>query len=136
MLARGALAISLLAGMPVWRMPTVLPVTGRATYYAEGVMERVWQYRIQSGDVRPCKECIGAVAMMHSGDIGRKVWVEHDGEVLGPFIVVDCAAPQDFPALERRGIVVEVPYWLARHWKMAGPVGVRVLDRPAWPVQE
>jgi hypothetical protein len=103
---------------------------GKATYYADGVMERMWQLRIQAGDVQPCKDCIGAVAMMRRGDIGRKVWVERNGEVTGPFIVVDCAAPQDYPALSGRGLVLEVPYWLAQRWKMAGPVAVRVLERP------
>ena len=121
--------VGLLATVASWQAPTALPATGKATYYAHGVMERVWQYRIQNGHVQPCKECIGAVAMMHSGDIGRKVWIERKGEVLGPFLVVDCAARQDYPGLVKRGVVIEVPFWLAQHWKMAGPVEVKVLDR-------
>ncbi len=68
--------------------------------------------------------------MRHPEDLGRKVWIEHDNEVLGPFIVVDCAAPKDLPVLLKRGLVVEVPYWVAGRWKMAGPVDVRVLDQP------
>ncbi len=113
-----------------WHVPTTLPAAGHATYYADGVMEAVWSYRIREGDVGACPNCIGAVAMLHAADVGRIVWVEHDDEILGPFMVVDCAAAQDFPTLVRRGTVVEVPYWVAQRWEMAGPVDVRVLDRP------
>ncbi|HEX9115627.1 MAG TPA: hypothetical protein VGA61_06130 [Anaerolineae bacterium] len=114
-----------------WQAPTVLPVVGKATYYADGLMEQVWTYRLQVGEVNSCQECIGAVATMHAGDIGRIVWVEYDNEVWGPFIVVDCASFQDYPMLMERGMVLEVPYWLAQRWKMAGPVDVKVVGRPA-----
>ncbi len=119
----------LLVGMPVWETPTALPATGLATYYTGGVLEWVYNYRIEQGHIAPCKECVGAVAMLHSGDVGRKVWVQHADETLGPFIVVDCAAPEDYPRLQQRGIIVELPYWVATRWDMTGPTRVRVLDR-------
>ena len=41
-----------------------------------------------------CPECVGTVALLRAGDIGRKVWLQPPGgEKVGPFLVIDCRAP-------------------------------------------
>jgi hypothetical protein len=130
-LAAGILFLAtLFAGNEAWTGPTALPVEGKATYYGPGVMEWVWQYRLNLGSVPQCPDCLGPVAMMRKGDIGRKVWLQYKGQVSGPYMVVDCAGRTDFPNLTKRGLVAEVPYRLAMRWGMKGPVNVTVLDAP------
>ena len=124
------LMLALLVGPVDWTGPTTLPASGHASYYNPGVMDIVWQNRLNTGRVGPCAECAGAIAMLREGDIGRKVWLEHKGEVLGPFMVVDCAGPKHYARLVEKEEVAELPYWLAQRWKMLGPIDVTVLDRP------
>ena len=119
-----------------WVGPTDLPASGNATYYSDGLMESVAEYRLGIGDVVSCKECVGYVAMMRKGDIGRKIWLNYQGRISGPWLVVDCADPRDFPSVLKREIVVEVSYALAQEWEMAGPVSVTVLERPPPSLQE
>ncbi len=124
------LVLTLVAAATGWATLTDLPATGKASYYNPGVMATVWQNRLAQGKVSPCPECIGAVAMLRQPDIGRKVWVEYKGEVLGPFMVVDCAGPKHYQALVDKGEIAELPYWLAQRWNMADRIGVVVRDRP------
>ena len=73
-----------------------MPQTGLATYYAPGMMEYVAGYRQTQGQLPACPECVGTVALLRAGDIGRKVWLQQaDGERVGPFLVIDCARRQD-----------------------------------------
>ncbi len=129
------LALNLLAAGAGWTTPTDLPATGKASYYNPGVMEIVWQNRVAQHKVGPCPECIGAVAMLRQPDLGRKVWIEYKGEVLGPFLVVDCAGPRHYQALVDKGEVVELPYWLALRWNMAGRIEVVVRDKPPGSIE-
>ncbi len=112
---------------------TPLPLTGLATFYAEGLMDYVRDYRLGLGQVADCPECVGAAALLRAGDIGRKVWLQAAGEEpVGPFLVVDCARREDFPLLSDRGWAVDVSYELGRLWGMAAPLGgVTVLEDPA-----
>ena len=62
-----------------------LPQTGLATFYAPGMMEYVEGYRQSQGQLPSCPECVGTVALLRAGDIGRKVWLQPpDGERVGP----------------------------------------------------
>jgi hypothetical protein len=110
-----------------------LPQTGLATYYAPGMMEYVAGYRQTQGQLPPCPECVGTVALLRAGDIGRKVWLQQtDGERVGPFLVIDCARRQDVDPLVARGWVVDVSYELGQAWAMNRPLaGVTVLEDPA-----
>lgn len=112
---------------------TSLPYTGLATFYAEGLMDYVQGYRLGLGQVDECPECVGAVALLRAGDIGRKVWLQAPGgEPTGPFMVVDCARRKDYPRLLARGWAVDVSYELGRLWGMDAPLGdVTVFEDPA-----
>ncbi len=127
--------ILLLLPLPPWNTTTPLPIEGKAAYYAPYLMEQVARYRLRAGDVKPCPACIGYVAMMRKGDLGRQVWIERQGVVSGPYLVVDVAAPRDFAGVTGRGIVVEVDYGLAMQWGMQGPVAVRVLSGWEWMME-
>ncbi len=110
-----------------------LPQTGLATYYAPGMMEYVEGYRQSQGQLPACPECVGTVALLRAGDIGRKVWLQGpDGERVGPFLVIDCARRQDVAPLVGRGWAVDVSYELGQAWGMNRPLdGVTVLEDPA-----
>ena len=110
-----------------------MPQTGLATYYASGMMEYVEGYRRSQGQLPTCPECIGTVALLRAGDIGRKVWLQpRDGERVGPFLVIDCARRQDVAPLAARGWAVDVSYELGQAWAMTRPLdGVTVLEDPA-----
>ena len=110
-----------------------LPQTGLATYYAPGMMEYVAGYRQTQGQLPACPECVGTVALLRAGDIGRKVWLQaSDGERVGPFLVIDCARRQDVAPLVARGWAVDVSYELGQAWRMNRPLGgVTVLEDPA-----
>ena len=110
-----------------------LPQTGLATYYAPGMMEYVAGYRQTQGQLPACPECVGTVALLRAGDIGRKVWLQApEGERVGPFLVIDCARRQDVDPLVARDWVVDVSYELGQAWAMNRPLaGVTVLEDPA-----
>jgi hypothetical protein len=110
-----------------------LPQTGLATFYAPGMMEYVEGYRQTQGQLPACPECVGTVALLRAGDIGRKVWLQQsDGERVGPFLVIDCARRQDVDPLVARDWVVDVSYELGQAWGMNRPLdGVTVLEDPA-----
>lgn len=109
----------------LWMTPTDAPsIDGMATYYAPGLMQAVADNR--GMDLSHYR---GGVALNRAADLGRTVWLEHDGKIDGPFLVVDCARQGvHFNDRESRGHVLEVDYRQARDWRMvgAGPIPVRV----------
>ncbi|MEZ4769630.1 MAG: hypothetical protein R2844_14520 [Caldilineales bacterium] len=110
---------------PPWYMATPLPARGEVTFYAYDVMERTYHRRLELAQVPYCDKptCVGYVAMLRAGDLGRKVWLMRPGHPAeGPFLVVDYAAAKDFVRLDQRGLVAEVDYETARRWGMTGPV--------------
>lgn len=113
--------------------PSPLPIQGLATYYNPGVMEYVQDYRLRAGDIDGCPECVGSVALLRAGDIGRKVWLQPPGgDPVGPFLVVDCARRQDVLPLLQRNWVVDVSYEVGQDWGMNRPLdGVIVFQDPA-----
>ena len=88
-------------------MATPLPARGEVTFYAYDVMERAYHRRLELAQVPYCDKptCVGYVATLRPGDLGRKVWLMRPGmPPEGPFLVVDYAAASDFARLDRRGV--------------------------------
>ncbi len=116
---------------PPWYTSSEFPIAGEATYYAPGLMRWVYEYRIRQEQVPVCDppKCVGYVATLRPGDLGRTVWLKPPGRFAeGPFLVVDYAAAADFERLHQRGLVIEVDYETAQRWDMQGPVqNVQVL---------
>jgi hypothetical protein len=112
---------------------TPLPHTGLATFYAAGMMEHVLDVRAGHGQALRCDECVGTVALLRAGDIGRKVWLQPPGgERAGPFLVIDCARREDIPPLVARNWAVDVSFEVGQLWGMDRPLaGVTVLADPA-----
>lgn len=119
------------AGNPPWHAATELPARGQVTFYSPGLMEWVYEHRLRLEQVPVCDPpaCVGYVAMMRAGDLGRKVWLKPAGRPAeGPFLVVDYADQRNFDALWARGQVAEVDYATAQRWDMRGPLaGVLIL---------
>jgi len=111
---------------------TTAALIGLATFYAAGVMEQVVAYRTSIGQIAPCADCVGHVALLDQETIGRQVWLQAPGRpVEGPFLVVDCAAPRDREYLLSRGWVVDLDWETGQRWGMDAPLaGVRVLFEP------
>lgn len=139
MLAATILVISLLFNPqhtpdPPWYMASSLPAHGEVTFYAFDVMERAYHRRLELAQVPYCDKpaCVGYVATLRPGDLGRKVWLARPGfPAEGPFLVVDYAAARDFERLRQRGLIAEVDYQTARRWGMTGPItGVVMLAEP------
>lgn len=110
---------------PPWYMATPLPARGEVTFYAYDVMERAYHRRLELAQVPYCDKpaCVGYVATLRPGDLGRKLWLMRPGlPAEGPFLVVDYAAARDFARLDQRGMVAEVDYETARRWGMTGPL--------------
>ena len=118
------LTAALTLAAALWLTPTGEPaINGRATYYSPGLMEQVASNRGMN-----LADYAGGVALNRRADLGRTVWIIHDGKEYGPFKVIDCARQgADFEERERRGLVVEVSWQQGVEWHMLGPVPVRVL---------
>jgi hypothetical protein len=119
--------------VPGYWEQTPLPHTGLATFYAAGMMEHVLSVRGGYGQTLRCAECVGTVALLRAGDIGRKVWLQPPGgERVGPFLVIDCARREDIPPLVARNWAVDVSFEVGQLWGMDRPLdGVTVLADPA-----
>lgn len=109
----------------LWAIPTSdETIAGLATYYAPNVMEAVAVNRGMS-----IAGFRGGVALNRAGDLGRTVWLEHAGEIIGPYRVVDCARRGvHFEDRLSKGYIVEVDYRVARDWGIVGvgPAPVKV----------
>ncbi len=125
---------------PTYTDQTALPRTGTATYYTPGVMQAVLANRIAWRQVAPCPECVGYVALLRKGDIGRKVWLQYGADVVGPVLVIDCATTWDFLRL-KDWWAVDVSWEIAQRWNMQGGLTVTVYTTdprptpisPRWP---
>ncbi len=107
-----------------WYAATRLPARGEVTFYGAGVMETVYHLRLERAHVPYCDRpaCVGYIATLRPGDLGRKVWLDVPGiGIEGPFLVVDYAAARDFERLRRRGLIAEVDYATAQRWGMRRP---------------
>ncbi len=129
----------------LWSIPTSDDsVAGRATYYADGLMEQVAENRGRS-----LTGYVGGIALNRAGDLGRIVWLEWPDPkhgwlqttIEGPFLNVDCSQRRHFAERERRRLVVEVDAQTAqrRGFYEIAPAPVRVWfvnPEPAQPVRE
>jgi len=96
----------------------------------------VLSYRLVLGQVSPCPECVGYAALLRGGDLNRKVWIQWaEGDVEGPFLVIDAAASQHVSSLLARQWVVDVDYATAMRRALNAPRYVTVLDSPPTPVR-
>jgi len=87
---------------------------GGATFYAPWMMEGTARYRGMDLD-----RYVDGVSLMSPADIGREVWIKHNGEWEGPFLSVDTAQQNHMcQAIQTRGEVVEVGYSTAKRWGM------------------
>jgi hypothetical protein len=106
-----------------------LLIAGSATYYNPGIMDQVYANRLAWGQVEPCGECVGMVALIDAERIGERVWLSFDGgsSHVGPMLVVDCATAGHREALLARGWAVDVGW---DTWQRLGlpkmPVPVQV----------
>lgn len=116
---------ALLLAAAIWATPTdAQAIDGLATYYAPKMMQTVADNRGMD-----LTHYAGGVALNRAGDLGRTVWLEHAGEISGPYLVVDCSRRgEHFDDRESRGYVLEISYCLAREWRMVGigPAPVKV----------
>lgn len=108
-----------------WRSPNPHHFVGIATYYGEGIMEKVAARRGLSLDgVR------GGVALMNCGDIGSHVWLKRSPqyEFEGPYLVVDCSKREHlYWNVVVNNLAVEVDWQTSRRWGMSGGIaGVHV----------
>lgn len=92
---------------------TELPVSGLATYYNPGIMDEVVATRTAWGQLPKCPDCLGHVAMLWPGDLGRVVCVEAGGVRFGPYLVADVAASHHRDALLEKNWVLDAdrPVW-------------------------
>ena len=121
------------AGDPPWYVATPLP--GReVTFYAPDLWSKSTTGGLELAQVPYCDKptCVGYIATLRPGDLGRKVWLARPGGPLeGPFLVVDYASTRDFERLRRRTLIAEVDNQTARRWGMSGPLqGVWMVAQP------
>jgi len=90
-----------------------LPVTGLATYYNPGIMERAaYLQSLNHGfDLDP--DAIGYVAMLEVRDMGRIICITANGITIGPLQVADVAGRDVRERLREKGWVVDIdwPQW-------------------------
>ena len=88
--------------------------SGGATFYAPWLMEGTARYRELD-----LTGYVDGVSLMSPSDIGRDVWIKHNGVWEGPFLSVDTAQQNHMcQAVQTRGEVVEVGYRTAQRWGM------------------
>ena len=88
----------------------LVALSGLATYYSPGLMETVAANRGM-----PLDGYAGGVALNDCEHLGRSVWLEwEDGDIEGPFLVVDCAQQRHVGARDARGYVAEVDASVAK----------------------
>ena len=108
---------------PSYKGTSPLPAKGKAMYYGSGVMENVYQNRINWGQIDICNECIGYVALLRKGDINKRVYIKlpFGNTYEGPYQVIDVAGRNDVGDLFARGWVVDVGYNVWQAWAKKYP---------------
>ena len=110
-------------------------LTGKATFYSEGKMAEVAEYREFITDTVAYQSWlqssgyVGAVALNRARDRFREVWLQRpDGTIEGPFLSIDCAQRgQHYEDREVDNRIVEVDHATAERWGMDAPLdGVTV----------
>lgn len=93
---------------------------GVITYYGLGVMQMVYDNRIKYDQIEPCVDCIDYVAVIDCNNLNKKVWIEKDAQIYGPYLVIDCASDKH---VMLENLILEVSYEQAMRWKMNAPLG-------------
>jgi hypothetical protein len=93
---------------------------GSVTYYNDGVFDAVVANRLRWGHIEPCPDCVGVIAVLDCARLGERAYlrVPDRADLIGPLLIVDCAARQDYARLQRRGLIAEVDAPLARELGM------------------
>lgn len=109
---------------------TELPATGWATFYNNGVFETVLRNRGLPADACVSQGRVGCVAMLWEKDQGREICAVVNGEVYGPYIVVDMASDRDRPGLIADGWVLDVQYevWFEQWNLPRAPTVIAVIE--------
>ncbi len=89
---------------------------GTATRYDPGVMQAVVANRTAFGQLDLGVEPEGYVALLDCDLLGRLVWLQAGQRIDGPYAVADCAAAAHRPALEDRGVAVDLSWEVALEW--------------------
>jgi hypothetical protein len=116
-----------------WRTPAPIYSSGRAVWYAEGIMEANEWLRWEWGQIpAPPSDYLDGVALMSPADIGKTAWLRGPLGWEGPFIVVDCAQWDDmYWIVKYRQEVVEVGWETRQRWGMLTPLdNVEVVVAP------
>ncbi len=92
-----------------------LPITysGLPTYYADGVMENVYQNRLLFGDILETAFIPPCLAALNDDHISQYIALFYDGKI-EVCLVVDVAQLEHRQQREHLGLVVEVDYGTAR----------------------
>lgn len=92
----------------------ILLVSGTATRYNPGVMERVVHNRIEWGHIEDDGLHLGYVAVEDCAYLGEKVvLLLPSGVYHGPYLVADCASSVDSDYLHSIGFAVDLSYRVA-----------------------
>lgn len=96
--------LELLFAISGWLSPTQeISLTGDIAFYRPGLMAEVIDTR--GLDLGFHKD---GVALMSCGDKGRTVWLEVNGKIVGPLLVVDCSQRDHFEMNVARGRVADI----------------------------
>jgi len=102
----------------------ILVAKGKATHYSAGVMQVVLHNRIRWKHITPqqlTRPHLGYVALREAKYLGSQVWLVINDETWhGPFLVVDCAALNDYPHLDKIGFAIDLSYELALKYNTVG----------------
>lgn len=116
----------LMVGLALF-VPSEPPLKGLATYYNPGLMPLVYANRVRAGEITPCPECVGVVALLRREHLNRRVWLIVEGyEPVGPLLVIDCAPVSLYRYLLGRGWVADLDWPLAQTLHMRGPISLEV----------
>ena len=96
-----------------WLMKYPKHTVGVATYYAEGIMDRVVENRGMS-----LKGYVDGIVLMTCGNVGDSVWVRRPGlNWEGPYLVVDCGGAHGVWAFTEFRLHVEVDVKRWNSWR-------------------
>ena len=86
---------------PPWYAATRLPARGEVTFYGRGVMETTYHLRLERAQVPYCDRpaCVGYIATLRPGDLGRKVWLDVPGIGEGKIAAIRYARENNIPFL-------------------------------------
>ena len=77
------------------------------------VGEAAFSYRIESAArVREMPLVDPGCALVSCGDLGRRIWLQVNGQWIGPLTSVDCSQKRHYAANVARGRLIDLPFRL------------------------